>query len=164
VLSFTSFYVSHQKFLPRFCFSTTVFDNLLVLSYFARGVLMFTECFLGLEPPKKGGHERVLPEELEELNLDPTVLSGQAIQIPIPPEFLSEDGSSERPLQLTMSQIFDLLLVNYEAIVIAVYRDGLDELPYVAIPAAEDEINQNDKLYVVAPPHQIEKLLRNLER
>ena len=28
---------------------------------------MFTECFLGLEPPKKGGHERVLPEELEEL-------------------------------------------------------------------------------------------------
>ena len=54
---------------------------------------MFTECFLGLEPPKKGGHERVLPEELEELNLDPTVLSGQAIQIPIPPEFLSEDGS-----------------------------------------------------------------------
>lgn len=149
----------------RFCFSTTVFDNLLVLSYFARGVLAFTECMLGLEPPKRAGHAVVLPEEFKELNLDPGVMSGQIIQISIPaafslsPEEENDDGS----MLLTMGQIFDLLLVNYEAVVVAVYRAGSDDLPYVAFPSSNEEIKPTDLLFVVAPPHQIESLLKIMD-
>jgi|AntAceMinimDraft_1070359.scaffolds.fasta_scaffold289015_1 hypothetical protein len=37
-------------FAAGYVFSTAVFDNLLVLSYFSRGVIRFTETMLGLEP------------------------------------------------------------------------------------------------------------------
>jgi hypothetical protein len=40
-------------FAAGYVFSTIIFDNLLVLSYFSRGVLSFTEIMLGLVPNQK---------------------------------------------------------------------------------------------------------------
>ena len=48
-----SSYTMTPFFAAGFVFSTTVFDNLVVLSYFARGVLRFTESMLGLDPNVK---------------------------------------------------------------------------------------------------------------
>ena len=61
------------------------------------------------------------------------------------------------PLHLPRKQVFDLLLVNYEAVVLAVYRapDRDSQLNYVASPEPTDVINWDDKLFIVAPPHQV---------
>jgi hypothetical protein len=133
------------------CFSTSVFDNLLVLSYFARGVLRFTEALLGLESAQKPTQR----EELLRLNLNPDVRSGQIIQIPIPVKRASGP-------QLTFTQISDLMLIHYEAVVVGVFRAGglTSELPYIGLPRHGDKVEWSDSLFVVAPPHQIEKLLR----
>jgi len=40
-------------FAAGYVFSTIIFDNLLVLSYFSRGILAFTEIMLGLVPNQK---------------------------------------------------------------------------------------------------------------
>lgn len=97
-----SFFFSLLVFLPflrtimilRYCFSTTVFDNLLVLSYFARGVLRFTESLLGLDPNLRAPYH----EEVQSLNLDPSIQGGQIIQIPIPldPASLFAGGGQQR--------------------------------------------------------------------
>jgi hypothetical protein len=54
------------------------------------------------------------------------------------------------------------LLVNFEAVVLAVYRapDHESQLSYVSSPDPGDVIHWDDKLFVVAPPHQVEKLLK----
>jgi hypothetical protein len=96
-------YTMTPFFAAGSCFSTSVFDNLLVLSYFARGVLRFTEALLGLESSQK----KTTDEELMSLGLDAKIRSGQIIQIPIPVE-------RAHGTQLTYTQIFDLLLIHYE--------------------------------------------------
>jgi len=55
------------------------------------------------------------------------------------------------------AQVFDLLLVNYEAVVLSVYRapDPDSQLNYVASPEPTDVINWDDRLFIVAPPHQV---------
>jgi len=163
-------------FAAGYCFSTAVFDNLLVLSYFARGVLRFTESLLGLDPNLRPPE----PEEVLSLDLDPSIQGGQIIQIPIPidPSKLTTTGDGGRKRRrhggsgiemtdeeamLTYSQVFDLMLVNHEAVVLAIYRaPGVNsELPYVSKPKQDDKVHWDDKLFVVAPPHQIELLLRD---
>ena len=67
---------------------------------------------------------------------------------------------------LPPSQVFDLLLVNYEAVVLAVYRSPSlgSELAYVSSPAASESVKWDDRLFVVAPPSQVEHLLNCTER
>ena len=106
-------------------------------------------------------------EELEQLRLDPGVSSGKLVQIPIPidPAHLEEGGDHAKST-ITFSQVFDLLLVNYEAVTIGVYRaPSLDsQLPYVGSPEADAVVNWTDRLFVVAPPHQIDRLLRTTDK
>lgn len=49
------------------------------------------------------------------------------------------------------------MLVNHEAVVLAIYRSpgANSELPYVSTPKQNDKVHWDDKLFVVAPPHQV---------
>ena len=144
---------------------SSIFDNLMVLSYFARGMLNFTELMLGLEP----NANPPMAEELAQLRLDPGVVSGRLVQIPVPIDPIhvgAAKDSSHDEVTITYSQVFDLLLVNYEAVVLGVYRAPSrgSELPYIAAPPRDETVSWTDRLFVVAPQHQAEKLLRITER
>mmetsp|Transcript_40628 Transcript_40628/g.91322 ORF Transcript_40628/g.91322 Transcript_40628/m.91322 type:complete len:177 (-) Transcript_40628:265-795(-) len=144
-------------------------DELLLFFFFCTGAVSFVQ----------------VPEEIRSLGLDPLVGSGQIIQCAIPlkaaaaaaaspmrrREGTSPDGgggeeeeeeetfgAAEKP---TYVQLFDLLLINYEAVVVAVYRSPSEDndMPYISMPQEFDTLEWTDKLFVVAPPHQIQRLL-----
>jgi hypothetical protein len=56
---------------------------------------------------------------------------------------------------------FLFVFFSLQAVVVGVFRAGghTSEMPYIGLPKPSDKVEWNDALFVVAPPHQIEKLL-----